>query len=239
MPSRAYIKEAFHAAVPIMLGYVAIGIPCGILCDSIGLGPVQVFMMSILFYSGAGQFMIPNMWLAGAPIASIIAGSPLASIIASVSLVNTRQMLYAASFAPRCASVSKRLSFLFAATVTDESYGVNTTRFEEGGWSVDRALFVNLFSNLSWTLSNVVGVLVGSAVGIPLAIASFAMTSIFICLLVTQKITVENVVAAVVAMAGVFACKAVGLTGPAILVGAIAGVVAASRIRRAGRGERA
>ena len=121
-------------------------------------------------------------------------------------------------------------------------HGVNTSRFEEGGWSVDRAFFVNLFSNCSWTLSNVVGVLVGSAVGIPLAIASFAMTSIFICLLVTQKITIENVVAAAVAMVGVFACKAVGLTGPAILVGAIAGVLAAmlaSRIRRSGRGERA
>lgn len=233
MLSGDHIRQSFSAALPIMLGYVAIGIPCGILCDSIGLGPLQVFMMSILFYSGAGQFMIPNMWLAGAPIASIIA---------SVSLVNTRQMLYAASFAPRCASVSKRLAFLFAASVTDESYGVNTSRFEEGGWSVDRAFFVNLFSNCSWTLSNVVGVLVGSAVGIPLAIASFAMTSIFICLLVTQKITVENVVAAAVAMVGVFACKAVGLTGPAILVGAIAGVLAAmlaSRIRRSGRGERA
>lgn len=232
MLTRIHIREAFHAAVPIMLGYVAIGIPCGILCDSIGLGPLQVLMMSVLFYSGAGQFMIPNMWLAA---------SPVASIIASVSLVNTRQMLYAASFAPHCASVSKRLSFLFAATVTDESYGVNTARFEEGGWSVDRALFVNLFSQSSWTISNVVGVFVGNAVGIPLAIASFAMTSIFICLLVTQKFSLENVVAAVAAMVGVFACKAVGLTGPAILVGAIAGVLAAmltNRVRRARGGER-
>ena len=78
--------------------------------------------------------------------------------------------------------------------------------------------------------------LVGSAVGIPLAIASFAMTSIFICLLVTQRITVENVVAAAVAMAGVFACKAAGLSGPAILVGAIAGVAAAMAVGRVRRG---
>lgn len=226
MPTKLHIREAFQAAVPIMLGYVAIGIPCGILCDSIGLGSLEVIMMSVLFYSGAGQFMIPNMWLAG---------SPLASIILSVSLVNTRQMLYSASFAPQCAGVSKRLAFLFAATVTDESYGVNTARFEEGGWSVDRAFLVNVFSQSSWTLSNVVGVLVGGAIGIPLAIASFAMTSIFICLLVTQKITFENVVAALTAMVGVFACKAIGLTGPAILVGAVVGVVAAMLVGGARR----
>ena len=93
-----------------MLGYVAIGIPCGILSASIGLDALQVFLFSALFYSGAGQFMIPNMFLAG---------SSLASIVASVSLVNTRQMLYAASFAPRCEGVRKRLAFLFSATVTD------------------------------------------------------------------------------------------------------------------------
>lgn len=213
-----------------MLGYVAIAVPCGILCSSIGLDALQVFLLSALFYSGAGQFMIPNMWLAG---------SPIASIVASISLVNTRQMLYAASFAPRCVGVKKRLAFLFSATVTDESYGVNTARFAEGEWSVGRATAVNLFSQTSWTLSNIVGVLVGDAVGIPLAIASFAMTSIFICLLFSQKATAANAVAAVVAMAGVFACKAVGLSGPAILVGAVAGVAAAlafSRVQRARRG---
>lgn len=218
MLSGDHIRQSFSAALPIMLGYVAIGIPCGILSASIGLDALQVFLLSMLFYSGAGQFMIPNMWLAG---------SPLASIVASVSLVNTRQMLYAASFAPRCEGVKKRLAFLFAATVTDESYGVNTAKFEAGGWSVGRATLVNLMSQGSWAISNVVGVLVGNAVGVPLAIASFAMTSIFICLLATQKASAANVVAAACAMLGVFTCKTIGLSGPAILIGALVGVMGA------------
>lgn len=218
MLSKDHIQQSFSAALPIMLGYVAIGIPCGILCDSIGMDALQVFLLSMLFYSGAGQFMIPNMWLAG---------SPLLSIIASVSLVNTRQTLYSASFASNCKGVKKRLAFLFAATVTDESYGVNTVRFALGDWSVGRATLVNLFSQLTWALSNVVGVLVGNAVGIPLAIASFAMTSIFVCLLITQRATSANLIAAVFAMIGVFTCKTIGLGGPAILVGALVGVMAA------------
>lgn len=214
----ADIKPAFSAALPIMMGYVAIGVPCGILSASIGLNVVQVMLLSFLFYSGAGQFMIPNMWLAG---------SPVASIVASVSLVNSRQMLYSASFASHVEGARKRLAFLFAATVTDESFGVNMTRFLEGGWSVSRAMLVNLFSLVSWGLSNVLGVLIGTAVNIPLAIASFAMTSIFICLLTTQKLSASNVIAASFAIIGVFACKCVGLTGPAILVGALVGVAAA------------
>lgn len=215
-----------------MLGYVAIGIPCGILCDSIGFNALQALLMSIVFYSGAGQFMIPNMYLTGAPAASIIA---------SVSFVNTRQMLYSAYFAPFAAEVPKRLAFLFAATVTDESYGVSAARFQEGDWSIGRALMVNLFSQSSWALSNFFGVLIGAAIGIPLNIAAFAMTSIFICLLVTQKLTSANIVAAVAAMAGVYACKLVGLGGPAILIGAIAGVAVAMAfcwLRDARAGER-
>ena len=231
MLSRSHIKLSFYAALPIMLGYVAIGIPCGILSVSIGLGPLQVFLLSALFYSGAGQFMIPNMFLAG---------SSITSIIASVSLINTRQMLYAASFAPYCEKARKRLAFLFAATVTDESYGVNTAQFEKGDWSVGQALLVNLFSQGSWALSNVIGALVGSAVSIPLAIASFAMTSIFICLLCSQRISIENGVAVAVAMAGVYVCKLLGLSGPAILIGALAGVAAAMltyALRHVGKSE--
>ena len=155
MFSREHILSAFSAAVPIMLGYVAIGLPCGILGNTIGLNPLQVALLSILLYSGAGQFMIPNMFLAG---------SSVAAITASVSLVNTRQMLYAASFAPQCAASPRWLSALFAASVTDESYGVSTARFAEGNWSVDRALMVNLFSQSSWTISNIVGCAVGAGV---------------------------------------------------------------------------
>lgn len=224
---REDIQKAFGAAFPIMLGYVAIGLPCGILCSSIGLSPLQCFLLSALFYSGAGQFMIPNMWLAA---------SPVTAIIASVAFVNTRQMLYSASFAPFCEKAKKRLSFFFAATVTDESYGVNMAHFQLGEWSVRRGLLVNLFSQSSWTLSNVIGAVIGNAISVPLAIASFAMTSIFICLLCSQKVSPENAVAVVVAMVGVVVCKGIGLSGPAILIGAVIGVIAAfafARVRAA------
>lgn len=226
------IRQGFQAAIPIMLGYVAIGIPCGILCNSIGLNALQVFLLSALFYSGAGQFMIPNMYLAG---------SPVASIITTVSLVNTRQMLYAASFAPECGTSSKLLAFFFSATVTDESYGVSIARFKAGDWSIGRALAVNLFSQSSWTISNIVGVLVGSLIVIPLPIAAFAMTSIFICLLFSQKLTSGNIIAAVMAALGVVVCKLVGLSNAAILIGAVLGVLCAlvftlARDRMVGRG---
>ena len=217
-PVADVVRAAFQAAVPIILGYIVLGIPCGILGVAAGMDVWMVGVMSLLFYSGAGQYMIPNMWLAG---------SPISAIVASVSLVNTRQMLYGASLSQFCGGVGKRLAFLFGATVTDESFGVNLARLINGGWSVKHALFVNLFSLASWTLANIAGALVGAAVSLPTALASFAMTSLFICLLCMQKASAANLVAVLGAVVGVVACKAAGLSGPAILVGALAGVGAA------------
>lgn len=209
------VTESLRCALPIMAGYVVLGLPCGLLCQQAGITAPQALVMSFLFYSGAGQYMIPNMWLAGA--------GPLA-IIASVSLVNTRQMLYSASLSRYCEGSGKPLAFLFAATVTDESFGVNLAQFANGTWSVRRATLVNLLSETTWALSVTAGVLAGSLVSVPTALASFAMTSIFICLLCMQPVKRVNLVAVVTAALGVVACKAAGLTGPAILVGALAGV---------------
>ena len=213
------LKDAFidglKAALPIMAGYVVLGLPCGLLCQQAGMSWAMVAIMSAIFYSGAGQYMIPNMYLAG---------NPLLSIIASVSLVNTRQMLYGASLSRFCESVSRHSAFLFGATVTDESFGVNLARFENGSWDVRRATFVNLCSQTSWGLSCVAGTLIGELVSVPTAIASFAMTSIFICLLCMQKVNATNLIAIFSAVLGVYLCKLVGLGGPAILLGALLGM---------------
>ena len=217
MLTRSEIQDALYTAFPIMAGYVGIGLPCGIMEQQIGLDPIQAFLVSCLFYSGAGQFMIPGMW---------VAGTPMAAIIASVSAVNTRQILYSASLSKYCQEASRRLSFLYSASVTDETFGVNVARFEAGGWKVSQALLVNLFSCLSWATANLIGAMLGEMVNIPVAVGSFAMTSIFICLLCSQTFNRVNIIVVACSFAGVIACKLVGITGPAIILGALCGIAA-------------
>ena len=135
MDTRRETLDAVRAALPVMVGYVSIGLPCGIMEQQAGLGVLQTIMLSCLFYSGAGQFMISGMWMAG---------SPVSAIIASVSAVSARQVLYAASLSKYIDAVKKRLALLFALGVTDETFGVNVQRFESGPWTTSQALLVNL-----------------------------------------------------------------------------------------------
>jgi 4-azaleucine resistance transporter AzlC len=216
--SSEILTSSIKAALPIMLGYVAIGLPCGLMESTIGFTPLMCFFVSATFYSGAGQFMYSNMWLAGAP---------LYSIIASISFVNTRQILYSAAFSPYFGRIGKLLSFLFAATVTDESFGVNMEKFQKDpSWTPRHGLAVNILSMTSWAVSNALGCALGALLDLPLAITAFAMTSIFICLLAGQPLSRKTGVVMAVAALGVAICKVVGLSGPAILLGAIVGVVA-------------
>ncbi len=225
-----HIRRALPYAAPIMAGYVAIGIPCGILEAEVGIAPWMAFILSATFYSGAGQFMLSNLWLAGQPILAIAA---------SISFVNLRQLLYSAAFAPRFQKVKRWLAALFALTVTDESFGVNLDRFAQSDettlisgepglspWDAADATCVNLLSMSAWATANFVGGLVGSALAIPTAVASFAMTAIFICLLFGRSFTSTTIVVGVVSAAVVVLMKLVGLDQPAIIVGAVCGVAA-------------
>lgn len=78
------IRDSLTAAFPIMAGYVVLGLPCGILCAAAGMDWWMTAVMSILFYSGAGQYMIPNMYLAGNPLSAIILKKPSSNVLFSV-----------------------------------------------------------------------------------------------------------------------------------------------------------
>lgn len=212
------IKRTLPQAMPVMLGYVVIGIPAGILEAQMGLDPLLAFFLSATYYSGAGQFMLANMWIAGQ--------SPL-SIALSISLVNLRQLLYSASLAPRLATTPAPLKALCTATVTDESFGVNTDRFaQDPTWSATDATLTNILSMLSWASANALGAFAGDILPISTSVASFAMTSIFICLLLSQSLTTPTLLVVAVSALVVVSCKLAGLGSVAIVAGALAGVAA-------------
>ena len=70
---------------PVMLTYVAIAAPCGMIMAQTGMEPWMVFALSSTFVTGSGQFMVCNLWLAGVPAASIVA---------SVAAISSRFALY-------------------------------------------------------------------------------------------------------------------------------------------------
>lgn len=210
------LRTCLALAAPVMLAYMSIGIPCGVMEAQAGFTPLMAFLFSATYYSGAGQFMVSGLWLSGVPIASILL---------SVSLVTTRQLLYSAAFAPYLGTEHRGKSLAFAALVTDETFGVNLDRFTtRTDWDLAHAQVVNVACMLSWALANCLGAVLGKLLDLPTDVMSFGITAIFICLLTSQITDSVTSCAAAVAASTVVLCKLLGLDGAAIFVGALVGV---------------
>lgn len=166
---------------PVMLTYVAIGAPCGMIMGQTGMEPWMVFALSSTFVTGSGQFMICNLWLAGVPAASIVA---------SVAAISSRFALYSASIAPHLRGASKRQTLAVAATLTEEAYGISLAKLVEGeDWGPRESFVLNVILIATWGVSCTMGAIVGAVVDVPTAIAAFVCTSLFICLLFSQRLS--------------------------------------------------
>ena len=184
---------------PVMLTYVAIGAPCGMIMGQTGMEPWMVFALSSTFVTGSGQFMICNLWLAGVPAASIVASG-----------------------------ASKRQTLAVTATLTEEAYGISLAKLvEKDDWGPRESFVLNVVLIATWGASCTMGAIVGAVVDVPTAIAGFVCTSLFICLLFSQRLSRGNVVAAVSGAVSVAVCKFLGLTNIAVPASVVVGVAIA------------
>ena len=204
---------------PVMLTYVAIAAPCGMIMAQTGMEPWMVFALSSTFVTGSGQFMVCNLWLAGVPAASIVA---------SVAAISSRFALYSASIAPHLRGASKRQTLAVAATLTEEAYGISLAKLVKGeDWGPLESFVLNVILIATWGVSCTTGAIVGAVVDVPTAIAGFVCTSLFICLLFSQRLSRGNVVAAGLAAVSVAICKFLGWTNIAVPASVLVGVVTA------------
>ncbi len=171
------IRFGLAAAWPICLGYFPIGLSLGVLAQKVGLMPWQMAGMSILVFAGGSQFIAVAMIGSGA--------SPLA-IVSTTFMINLRHLLMSSAMSAHFPSVSRRFLALFAYGLTDESFAVNMTRFNQGDWHRYSALTLNQTANTTWIISTVAGVYLGQMVPPGAAGVDFALTGMFICLLVFQ-----------------------------------------------------
>lgn len=54
---RRAFRAAFPATVPVLMGYLSIGIAFGLMLEAIGYNVIWAFFMSLTIYAGSGQYM--------------------------------------------------------------------------------------------------------------------------------------------------------------------------------------
>lgn len=169
--------EGAKASIPICLGYLPLGIACGILSQKAGLSPFQIGMLSLFVYAGSGQFITASL---------LIAGASMSAIIFTTFILNLRHMLMSSTLSPYFTKSSHRFLMLFSHEITDESFAINLLKFKENSWTPNRAMALNIVSHITWIVSNVLGGVTGSLFNFNSTIINFVLISMFICLLCLQ-----------------------------------------------------
>jgi len=171
------ILPGLAAAWPICLGYVPIGLAFGVLAQKAGLYSIEITMMSILVFAGSSQFIAVSM---------LSAGAGAVPVIITTFAVNLRHLLMSSSLAVFLGDSTRKKLSLFAYGVTDESFAVNYTRFSQKNWNLSQALVVNHTANLTWVISSVIGGYSGRFIHENAFGIDYALTAMFICLLIFQ-----------------------------------------------------
>lgn len=221
-------------ALPIVLGYVPVAFAFGVLAVQNNIPPGFAVLMSVILFAGSGQFVAASLWGAGAGAATVIL---------MVFVVNLRHLLMSAALAPYLKPLSRWQKFLFGFEMTDETFAVHISAFQQG-WAlaVPTLYACNLTAHVSWVLGTVLGVVFGAMLTDvrPLGL-DYALIAMFLALLVPQCRERLHVVVALTALVLSISLRLAGLGQwnviVATLVAATLGVWLEQRSQR-GRGGR-
>ncbi|WP_208559173.1 AzlC family ABC transporter permease [Marinilactibacillus kalidii] len=182
------MKNGVAASMPIIATYAVLGMACGIVLYDAGVSVLGISIMSVMVYAGAGQFLAASM---------LVLGAAVPSVVMMVFFLNLRHVLMSASMSTYVKEKSFGFIALFSHVLTDESYGINYTKFREGNWSPEEAMITSVINYSTWVISTIVGGFIGSQIQVNTIIMNYALIAMFLYMMVQQFISKEHLIAGI------------------------------------------
>ena len=174
---RKTLAAAFPVTVPVLMGYLAIGMAFGLMLQSIGYGVVWAFFMSLTIYAGSGQYL---------GVSLLATGASLPQVAFLTLMINFRHLVYGLSMLEKFRGMGVRKLYMMFS-LTDETYALlSSARPPEGVEEHDFYFCVALLDHSYWILGSIIGSLVGAALGFDTTGVDFAMTALFLVIAVGQ-----------------------------------------------------
>ena len=183
------VLKALRYSFPVLLGYLAIGSAFGFLMTDSGYPWWLTLVMSLTMYAGAGQYIAVGLFAAGTTLWEAV----LVQLV-----VNARHIAYGLSMMNRFRDAGIfRLYLIFG--MTDETFALlsalpESRSLPEGSMPElahpkDRARFmflVTLLNHSYWVAGGVIGALAGAIMPFSTEGIGFALTALFIVLMIEQ-----------------------------------------------------
>lgn len=222
------VKSAAIDSVPVMAGYIVIGLGFGLVLRTKGYGVGWSALMSVCIYAGSMQFVTIDL-LAG--------GASVATAALTALMVNARHLFYGISMVDKYKGAGKKKPYLIFA-LTDETYSLvcsEKTKFDNEEGRYWYYFFISLFDQCYWVFGSIVGALLGATLPFNTEGVDFALTALFVTVFVGQWIEAEEHSAAMIGVLSSLACLIVfgsdAFLIPAMILITVL-LVAARRLKR-------
>ncbi len=172
------VKRAFKDTLPVMTGYVVLGLGFGILMASKGYNAFIVLSEGILIYSGTMQFVLADM-LSG--------GVTLGACALTALMVSARHLFYGLSMIERYHDIHGLKKFYVIYALTDETYSLVCEAND-----ADYCFMVSLFNHSYWLIGTLAGSLAGQVLKFDARGIDFSLTALFLSICVEQWLNTDN-----------------------------------------------
>lgn len=171
------LKAAFPLTLPVMAGYLFLGLGFGAVLGRAGYGAGWAFLMSAGIYAGAMQYVAVDL---------LTTGAGLLQCALMTLLVNARHLFYGLSMAQRFRDSGAKKPYL-AFALTDETFALLSLRqAPEGVDDTDFCLAVSILDQAYWVAGTMLGALLGQVLPFDLSGIEFSMTALFVVMLTEQ-----------------------------------------------------
>lgn len=193
------IKYAFKQSVPVMAGYVVLGVGFGIILAAKGYGFIWAFVMSLTIYAGSMQYVAVDL-LSG--------GASLITTAVMTLMVNARHLFYGISMLNKYKNLGRFKPYCVFA-LTDETFSlVCGDNIPE---NVDNKLYyfaLSLMNQCYWIIGCTLGGIIGAYLPFNSAGVEFSMTALFVVVFIDQWRSAKSHISAVIGLVSSLVCLA-------------------------------
>lgn len=210
------LKAAFPFTLPILAGFLFLGITYGIYMNTLGFGFVYPMLMSMTIFAGSAEFVAANM----------LTGSfnPLQALAVTL-MINARHLFYGVSMLEKFKGTGVKKPYLIFG-MCDESFSINySAKVPDGVDRGDFMFFVTLLNQCYWVAGATLGGIFGSLIKFNTEGLDFVMTAMFTVIFLDQWLKEKNHTSSLTGL-GISAACLIAFGADNFIIPAMAGIFA-------------
>lgn len=170
-------SAAFPHTLPVMTGFLVLGIAYGVLMQTKGYGILWAVLMSAIAFCGSMQFLAITLLT--------VAFNPVQAFLISL-MVNARHLFYGIALLEKYKGLGKARAFLIY-TLCDETFSITSSVNPPEGISKKYFyLSISLLDYVYWVFGTFLGGVIGQFMDFQIEGLDFALTALFVVLFMEQ-----------------------------------------------------